>query len=443
MGSNLMSDSKLQYYPTQLKECFKMLPMIGNVQLPRHRHSELKNYLGGDIYDRLIEEYENDKIRCGSNIFLYNYLVDKEDYSAIKEFFTYKISSSEENKTFVITDYFAGEGKWLELIKFIKTDPYYNEDSIYLLANELEQNRYNTIKESGVIDEYYNGSFENLSLPKYHASLTLFNPPYGMDTSSRIRNARRYLQMLIDKDYLYKDIKSESNNGVIIAVLRKDDILDCLDLLVKYFNISTNTIYKVNDEEYQKYKQFVIYGKIRNTPLDDNNISDINKSIKEIEELKNIINGMQELNLYQYNYNYTCRLTPVKYEEIKRNFKYVKNKSNTISKSTNSTWKWIKDITELKDISQESLTLPRSPKLGEMSLIISSGYINGNINLDGKANHVVIGGVKNLTKEETSCKKDKDGNDYIEKTVTKYTRPYLNLLINNKGKVEIKELGGE
>jgi len=135
-------------------------------------------------------------------------------------------------------------------------------------------------------------------------------------------------------------------------------------------------------------------------------------------------------------------LNNVPYKKLKDNFKYVNQSKKYLSKNDN-VLKWIKDLTMLKEDNQQKLTLPKEPKVGELSLIISSGYINGNLDLNGKANHVVIGGVKPMIKQETKQLTDDKGEKYTETKTIKYTEPYLNLLINNNGKLQIKELGSD
>ena len=93
-------------------------------------------------------------------------------------------------------------------------------------------------------------------------------------------------------------------------------------------------------------------------------------------------------------------------------------------------------------MSQEKITLPKSPKIGEIANIISSGMINGELDLEDKAKHIVVGGVKDLEKQESETIENDKGEKIIETKTIRYSEPYLNLLVNQNGKLTIKELGG-
>jgi hypothetical protein len=136
-----------------------------------------------------------------------------------------------------------------------------------------------------------------------------------------------------------------------------------------------------------------------------------------------------------FNYPY------IDYWQLKENYESIETSMNYISKMDNA-WKWIKDITELKDLGQEKLTLPKELKIGEIANVLSSGYINGTISLENnKAKHVVIGGTRKVTKEESKTYKGEDGKKVTETTIVKMSKPYLNVLCSIDGMLQIKELG--
>lgn len=437
MSNQLASESKLMFYPTDFKETLRMLPLVGILSIDYMKEKyQLKNDLGEGIYKKLYTQAldNNTSIKYA----LYNYFIETNQLNKIVEYFTIHYAISNEDNPVTICDYFAGEGKWLDVFKSIV--PYDgSKNKIHLIANELEQNRFNTIKQNPNIDEYTNLSFEDTQYPKNHASLVLFNPPYG-DTNGE-RNAKYYLKMILDRKLLYHNCNMTNfKGGKIICVLRGDDILDCNELLNTYFSIEFSTIYKVNSEEYAKYKQFVLIADLMKEPLNIKNKYEVGMLQENIEKLKNIITIEQpEFNIRMYN-SYHNSLNNVPYTQQKEDFTYVKKSKQYISKE-DSAWNWIKDLTKLEDNSEQNLVLPKEPKIGELSLIISSGYINGNLSLNDEANHIVVGGVKPLEKQESETKIDDKGEKYIETKTIRYTEPYLNLLINNNGKLEIKELG--
>ena len=53
-----------------------------------------------------------------------------------------------------------------------------------------------------------------------------------------------------------------------------------------------------------------------------------------------------------------------------------------------------------------------------------------------------MGGTKTVLKEEQSVGKDVDGKNVTTTKTIKLSKPYLNILCTQNGKVTIKELGG-
>jgi hypothetical protein len=356
----------------------------------------------------------------------------------VKEYMQFN-GLDDNSNDYVICDYFAGEGDWQELFKTFPQSFYIDKLRIKLIANEIEENRYNKMKDKGIIDEVYLGAFEELQIPKRSASLVLFNPPYNDDNGQR--NCKRYLQMILDRELIYKnDNTYDRKTGDMIMVIREDDFIDCLDIIVRNFDIMQ--CYQVNNDEYSKWKQWVVYAKLRFLPLDESSPYQV-ISIQEItNKFMDIINKHDTFNLSMCGWH-KLSIPAINYKEMKENFVYVKNNKKYISKNDN-VWKWIKDVSSLKDSSLEKLIIPKKLKQGEVANIISSGYINGELSLpDGTAKHVVVGGTKNLIKTERSIEKDDNGGKIEITKQVKYTEPYINILCNKDGKTQIIELGGD
>jgi hypothetical protein len=416
------------YYPTNEFETLRMLGLIGEIKLKGDddnryiRNSiidNIKNNIGEDVYKKICEIALDNCILIEQA--MYDYFLNNNRHDLIKKYLEYTIGSIGEG-VITIADLQAGEGKWLRTFKdFI---PHQNNDNshIKLIANELEENRYNQIK----ADYKYLGSFEDLQLPKESISLLLFNPPYG--ETNGIRNVRHYLQMTLDRQLI-------PNYGNIIMVIREDDARDIIDILAR--NCFVNVMYKTHKEEYDKYKQIVIIAEVYKEPLDETNpIYAKNIQInaeKYLDKLKDI----KEFSPRDYFLGIR-RLQGVDIQLLMENFKYVTGDKIIISKP-DSVWKHIKDLTELKDMSTEKLVLPKSPKQGEIANLLASGQINGTMSIEheGKTHeHIVVGGVKSL--EETEIIEHED---YKETKTLRYSKPYLNILVTKDGKYQVKELG--
>lgn len=426
-SSSIEAESKLQFYPTHEYETRRILGVLGGYpSLKRNIEKEFKEEYGGEEKHReLFTKYldmEQQGIKTSFSIFRFNELLNERKYNLIDKYFECILSYSQP---VVVADLFAGEGSWLKLFKQIS-----NSGNI-LIGNELEYNRYNKMIEDGLIDYHYNLPFEELELPKKIINIMLFNPPYGISNSER--NVRRYLRMSLDRDLL-------APNGIYVFVIKKSDVLDCSDLITQYFNVNNSLVYKTHEEEYNKWKQLVVIASLRDKKLNLDNLNDIAKFKQEQENFIAYVNMEMDFHIDDYN---RFRYHSHKIQDVKKafdDFKYTKVKDKYISHNDKA-WKWLKQETEITDLSEEIITIPKNLKSGELANIIASGKINGEISLsDNKARHIVVGGVKTVREEREVKKEDKKGNVLNKIETTIKSVPYLNLLINNNGKLEIKEL---
>lgn len=435
----LESSSKMMYYPTDVHEIYRMLGVVGRLFISPSEREQLRNMLGETVYFQLLEKGLS-SFKTNFASLAYGYLVESRQYNLLHKFFELNIGYS-KNQTVTIFDPFAGEAVWLEMFKNSMKKDEINSAKIHLIANEIELNRYKSIVNKGIVDEYYNKSFEELcEIPKYSISLLLFNPPYG-DTNGK-RNVLHYLEMIIEREIIYKS-KDNSDNGKIILVVRKDDLIEILPLLTKHFNVHKELIYKVNKNEYKRYKQFVVYATLKNEPYNEKNINDVARHNQEMEEILHIVNSDPEFDITMIGVNF-MQPPSVPYDRLKENHRLLNEQEFEVSVTNGDSWTWVKEMTEIKDIENETIFKPTPIKTGELANYIASGMINGEMDLDGKGNgyHIVVGGTKKQVKQELVQEEDKKGN-LVNKTKTLvYTQPYLNILINDKGKVKIKELQG-
>ena len=146
-------------------------------------------------------------------------------------------------------------------------------------------------------------------------------------------------------------------------------------------------------------------------------------------------------NLYYYNYKISSSADMV-YKEFK-SYEETKVSGDKISHKDKA-YKWLMNMTLVESLAEKTIDVPKPLKTGEIANIISSGKINGEISLDnGEAKHIVVGGVKTVTSNEIIKVKNKKGELENKLVTTKTSVPYLNILINNNGKAEIKELKSE
>lgn len=413
MGATIYSDSKLQYYPTDTVTTTQVALTLSD-------------------YVNVKEEYKNDidEIRKKVEYSLKNALPEISRNKLLNKGLEYELSGK------VVADLFCGKGEWLSLFKSNVAKRDFYKDNI-LIGNELDENRYKEMKEIYDIDYTFNKPFEDLQLPKYIVDIMLFNPPYG--EYNGVRNAKKYLQMIFDRELM-------SVNSAIVLVLNETDMRDCQSLVARY--LEKLTMFKVNQEEFEKFGQYVLIGLVKEKPYDLNNLQDVANYKEEFAKVGSLIDYIVNekiefdiCNLFYYNYKISSSVDMVHKEFV--DYQETKITGDKISYKDKA-YKWLMNMTLVESLAEKTIDVPKPLKTGEIANIISSGKINGEISLDnGEAKHIVVGGVKTVTSNEIIKVKNKKGELENKLVTTKTSVPYLNILINNNGKAEIKELKSE
>ena len=138
-----------------------------------------------------------------------------------------RVGGSLEAKPVIVADLFAGKGRWLSLFKRMAND----RSKVFLVANEIEKNRFAAIEKDLSIDECYNLAFEELQMPKHVINIMLFNPPYTSIGGER--SAVLYLNMIIERRLMVASKYLEKS--YIVLVLQDDDLKKCVPILTKQF----------------------------------------------------------------------------------------------------------------------------------------------------------------------------------------------------------------
>jgi hypothetical protein len=396
MGYSLAAQKKMMFYPTSEFETHRLLGVLCKLSIDFYNKQYIKKMLGEDEYRKLYELSFDTRVDIEH--ILFNYFLERGDYDSIKSCIKMQMSTNTNNMA-VIGDLFAGESRWIDSFFEIM-----NRDSLsgeYLaVANELDEDRYLQFKDKKHIKYKYNSSFEELQLPKQSISLMLYNPPYG-DTNG-VRNVRHYLKMMLDKDFL-------SPYANMVFVIREDDALDILDILCENFQVNKRSVYKTDPEEYKKYKQIIFVAQKLTNPIDVTSSYGMAHYQYEYNDLKKVFQSVSEFNLTNYNVHNTLMYVNVNIYELMENFRYVKENKNYLSKMDGA-WRWVQEISALKDLGKSRIEMPKNPKIGELAMLMSSGYINGELSLNnGNAKHVVVGGTRVMSKEEITVEKGEDG----------------------------------
>lgn len=424
MGYNI-AQLKLQYYPTDPRICnyftYLHFPLTHEFEREYIDYGYMKN----EIENKMEEYYDYMKT-------LPEYKF-KKDWYKIPSYSTYyfqkdvienqinmnkfKVRPSYKSDTQIsVNDYFCGEGEWL--INHSKYLP--SQYSILTLGIELEEQRADTSKSNGV-DYVYNSAYEDVLLPPNSVSILCFNPPYFNESSTE-RATKRYLQQIVDNKTLIEC------RSFVDFVIREDDFIDCLDLLLDHFSITDETIAKAPSDEFSKYKQIVFTAKFKKyykSPLDTKYL--INDRQNQKQKYIGILKNVQEINVCNVlpDTLSTCRdLTYIKFNKMMESVKLLNNNKNKISNKRDLAWNWFKELTETKLENNTKLIMPKEPKQGEIINIISSGFINSQID-----NHVISGGTKQIEETIKSIHIDDNGKEHEQIEVRKINKPFLNVLL--------------
>ena len=256
-GRTTIAESKMMFYPTDRMEQYRLfffLTDVGRVELTTKKLVESiygQQYHIDEINQLYIPNLYKNSYRF-SYYYPWYYLLEKENFEILDMIFSdknkesqlYIRKSSGSKKYTVVCDLFCGEGEWLSM---------FNLWNDYItIGNEIEETRYEKSRKKG-IDILFNKAYEEIILPKNIVDIMLFNPPYGQING--VRNSYYYLKDIIDKQYV-------KEGGYIVCVLRKQDMEDCLDLMLSDGHILL--MYKFNDKEYEKYQQFACVIQIAN-----------------------------------------------------------------------------------------------------------------------------------------------------------------------------------
>jgi hypothetical protein len=399
------ADANFCFMPTEKSEVYRILACLGTPHLNEYNPVELKDALA---YANTISDY-----RFYQEYRLIHYLIEEKQFDLIDKYFYFSIGYSfGKQKSLTILDPFAGEGEWLNTIKK-------NTEHSVSIAVEIEKSRYDKIE----ADVKLHSAFEDSDIPKKSVKLLLFNPPYG--STNGVRNVKNYLSQLIEK-------KVMADEGVMVAVIRGDDLLDCADILFDNFNLREH--YRVNDAEFDRYKQFVLYF---NTF--QNRLSGIQKATQFTafkQRLEEIVQAAEPFKTSQYGFIPSIG-TGVNWEALEGLHKKSKQFQNS---GRDKVWDWVTKSRDAKLGDNFELLMPRAPKVGEISNILASGVINGKIDAIN-ANHIVAGGVRRVSRRETFI--EDTANGPVEKVrETKLSKPFLNILVRQEGKVVIKSIEG-
>ena len=426
-GRTTIAESKMMFYPTDRIEQYRLFFFLTDLGRVENTTKKLVESIYGQQYqiDAINQLYIPNLYK---NSYRFNYyypwfyLLEKGNIEILDKIFSNKTKESEyytkkthgKKKFTIVCDLFCGESEWLSLFGL------WND--CITIGNEIEFNRYEKSKERG-IDILFNKAYEEIILPKNIVDIMLFNPPYGQNNG--IRNAYYYLKDIIDRQYV-------KEGGYIVCVLRKQDMEDCLELMLSVGTI--HLLYKFNDSEYEKYQQFACILKIENRDQGNDYV------LRRLSEKFRYLSVIKE----EYGFQNTTVINSLRFftyaiETTKNEFKeYVASnmiyEDNKIHSNVNDVlWKNLKRETSAPSVEINKIIMPKMPKYNELSNIIASGYINSDFDEQDAIPHVAVGGVRQVVDNVEVYDDSKQKEIVYKKAV-----PYLRILYVGKDEKQYK-----
>lgn len=137
---------------------------------------------------------------------------------------------------------------------------------------EIEESRAKEAKKK--IDHLLHCGYEEMVSSKEAISFMYLNPPFQEVNGER--SERTFL-----RDLTYDRL---SPNGLFIFNLPQPELYDCSDLLARRFD--NLKVYRFTDENYDNYKQVIVYGRRRRNVMTKADIENLSTRQKEREKMK-------------------------------------------------------------------------------------------------------------------------------------------------------------
>lgn len=419
--------------PLDEREMLRLLTILGHPYLPYYNEQRVEQFIG-------IERYKYIQTKCllkkESRIpALMDACFDEEngmEFVNDRTIFGFSWNILGDNKV-VIFDPFCQKGEWLSSFYTLKTN--LDKSNFFLIGNEINEKGFKLSKKAiGNNGLCFSKNLEELELPSESISLLLFNPPTGMASQS--------LNTILEKNWLIKTSSDiyRNNFPLLVGVLSGEDLILSLETILSNFEIKA--LYRMVDQDiYELYHQFMIIAVKREMSITAES-AEFQEVFQKVSQ-RILDEGRFGIGFYGMMQTMNHFFESVDVDILFANLEYMTNRDKYLSRTNSSALSWAKLVTQSRVDDFASLTMPKSPKPSEISLLIAAGSINGIISKkDGSGKHIAVGGVRSETSTtEEEVLDEHTGNVvYVKKTV-KQSIPYLKVLYSDKdGKAVLKEI---
>jgi hypothetical protein len=265
----------------------------------------------------------------------------------------------------------------------------------------IELDGYRAEEAKANLDHVLKGSYEDARISNAAFSCLFLNPPYDWDTSGEPNGERK------EKAFLRGTVKYLQPEGVLIYIVPQKNVSRDVAKILSY-RFEDFNVFRFPDEEYQQYKQIVVFGakkqenylngrkfdRLRNIP--NETLEEIPYPQKPVYELP----SSKPMNLFRSSVIDEAELE----KELKKSVLWEKLKG-------------------YRRQSQKNVERPPLPlHTGHLGLLLASGCLDGIVG-EGRDRHIVRGKV-----EKVSYKQDEYQGDVLIEKETETHRVSIKIL---------------
>lgn len=271
---------------------------------------------------------------------------------------------------------------------------------------ELDDFRAEQSKER--LDRVLKGSYEDARISNNAFSCLFLNPPYDWKTPEEGSTSERK-----EKSFLKGTMKYLRPEGTLVYIIPQDRMKKDIARILSY-RFQNHNIFRFPDEDYNEYKQIVLFGAKKQKALLDENEFNLLKNIP-YETLDEIPRSDSPVyNLPPSGSIYLFRSSRIDEEELEKELE------------DSSIWKKLRGYAG-KDYN--SIGKPPLPlHTGHLGLLLANGYLDGVVG-EGDNKHVVRGKVDKVTNKYSEYQ----GDVTVERKIDSY-RVSIKLL-DREGKI--------
>jgi len=254
---------------------------------------------------------------------------------------------------------------------------------------EIDLDRGNIAKQ--ILTKCLVTDYQNTRISHKAFSLLYLNPPYDWAPKDEIEKAPRY-----ERSFLRECIPYLCTGGILVYLIPQKRLDGHISRMLSY-RFEQIGIFRFPKEEYQAFKQLVIFGVLKKTPDRDDRVTEY---LKNCGQMKAVVPFLPD----NPSHVYTVPVSP-----SNSTFWFTSKEIDPVELSdeikTHGVFPWFKEITTpLRMVEKIQPIMPL--RHGHLALIIACGLMNGIVYDKDNRNPMLV---KGITKKEVKHSVEIDG----------------------------------